>query len=800
MAKLKDEEVINIVQSYWGDIGQFSSELSRERTLGIKYYNRDFFGGEKDGWSNFVSSDVFDAVEWTLAECMDIYFSTSPVGSFVAESMNDIQAAEQETKMVKTIIEEQNDGFLLFYTWLKDALIQKNGIVKVYWDDVVNTERETYKMQSFPAFQSLMADKDVEVKAVTAFIGEQELSIGDIEGMPPEMVMMARFDVDCLRKSDVSRVRIENVQPENFFVDKTHSSLNLNEAMFVAERVFARRSDLIAAGYSLEKIERVPKTTILFNSEEERARDSDRLASFQSAGSGDKNTFTDRVEIMEVYFRADVKNKGDMRLYRAVVGGAFGAGQAGNGVTVVLECEEADSIPYCALSPNIVPHRFWGISKYDEIGDIQRFKSTLLRGTLDNMTQHNAPVTVVPDTTGIDTKMLADADPGGVIPAVSTDGIMPLNVEYVADKNIPILGLLDELAERRTGISKVTQGLDPAALSESTQFVGASILNASQKKLKNIVRIFAETGIKSLYLKTHELLRKYAKDAMILRDAGKYYEVDPREWRKRKSFDITVGTGRTDKEAKVVALQGVLALQQNIAAQGLMNNPLLTPQHLYRTMSELVTLSGLGDVEKYFANPDEFQPEPPPPAPMDKAMDIEEARVTADAAYKAESLQIEKVKTQISIQKLEIEKAKLLMEQGQKLESEKEIQELPQINPRDDLELESMRLENAMKNQKFRLAEIELKRMESKKEKEDEDENENENENEEMIKMLEDVKKVTETNSQMVTDAINKMTVAMQSVIDNANKNVEKAMETISRPTTVVRENGRIVRLEKTKG
>jgi hypothetical protein len=750
MAKLKDDDVIGIIQSYWGDIGQYNTDLTRERTLGLKYYNRDLFGGEKEGWSEFVSSDVFDAVEWTLAECMDIYFSTSPIGSFVAENMNDIQAAEQETKMVKTIIEEQNNGFLLFYTWLKDALIQKNGIVKVYWDDVVNKERETYKMQSFEAFSALMEDKDVEVKAATAFLGEQELSIEEIQMMPPEMTMMARFDVDCVRKSDVSQVRIECIQPENFYVDKTHSSLNLDEAMFVAERVFARRSDLVAAGYSLEKIERVPKTTILFNSEEERARDSDRLSSFQNVGAGDKSTFTDRVEIMETYFRADVKNSGDMRLYRAIVGGTFGYGQTGNGVTVVLECEEADSIPYCALSPNIVPHRFWGISKYDEIGDIQRYKSTLLRGTLNNMMQHNAPVTIVPDTTGVDTKMLADADPGGVIPAANTDGILPLNVEYVADKNIPILGLLDELAERRTGISKVTQGLDPAALSESTQFVGASILNASQKKLKNIVRIFAETGIKSLYLKTHELLRKYAKDSMILRDSGKYYEVDPREWRKRKSFDITVGTGRTDKEAKVLALQGVLALQQNIAAQGLMNNPLLTPQHLYRTMSELVTLSGLGDVEKYFANPDEFQPTPPPPEPMDKAMDIEEGRVAADAAYKAGSLQVEVMKAQISLQKLELEKAKLLMEQGRQIAQEESNRALMTAEP-----------------------------PEQEEESEDSEKESN-----------------MEKHMASVSEAISKIGDAIKEFSAASTQNTQSALSMIQKPKRIVRENGRVTRIE----
>jgi hypothetical protein len=297
----------------------------------------------------------------------------------------------------------------------------------------------------------------------------------------------------------------------------------------------------------------------------------------------------------------------------------------------------------------------------------------------------------------------------------------------------------------------VTQGLDPAALSESTQFVGASILNASQKKLKNIVRIFAETGIKSLYLKTHELLRKYAKDSMILRDSGKYYEVDPREWRKRKSFDITVGTGRTDKEAKVLALQGVLSLQQNIAAQGLMNNPLLTPQHLYRTMSELVTLSGLGDVEKYFANPDEFQPAPPPPEPMDKAMDIEEGRVAADAAYKAGSLQVEVMKTQISLQKLELEKAKLLMEQGRQVAQEESNRALMMAEP-----------------------------PEQEEEKSDDSEKESN----------------MEKQMASVSEAISKIGDAIKEFSTASTQNTQSALSMIQKPKRIVRENGRVTRIE----
>jgi hypothetical protein len=238
---------------------------------------------------------------------------------------------------------------------------------------------------------------------------------------------------------------------------------------------------------------------------------------------------------------------------------------------------------------------------------------------------------------------------------------------------------------------------------------------------------------------------------MILRDSGKYYEVDPREWRKRKSFDITVGTGRTDKEAKVLALQGVLALQQNIAAQGLMNNPLLTPQHLYRTMSELVTLSGLGDVEKYFANPDDFQPTPPPPEPMDKAMDIEEGRVAADAAYKAGSLQVEVMKAQISLQKLKIEKAKLLMEHGKKIEDEEANRALMMAEP-----------------------------PEQEEEKSEDSEKESN----------------MEKHMASVSEAISKIGDAIKEFSAASTQNTQSALSMIQKPKRIVRENGRVTRIE----
>jgi hypothetical protein len=56
----------------------------------------------------------------------------------------DEQAAQQETDYVNHVFMQQNPGFMVLYTFIKDALLQKNGIVKVFWDESEREERETY--------------------------------------------------------------------------------------------------------------------------------------------------------------------------------------------------------------------------------------------------------------------------------------------------------------------------------------------------------------------------------------------------------------------------------------------------------------------------------------------------------------------------------------------------------------------------------------------------------------------------------------------------------------------------------
>jgi hypothetical protein len=56
----------------------------------------------------------------------------------------DEAAAQQETDYVNHVFMQQNPGFMILYSFIKDALLSKVGIVKVWWEEREEESRETY--------------------------------------------------------------------------------------------------------------------------------------------------------------------------------------------------------------------------------------------------------------------------------------------------------------------------------------------------------------------------------------------------------------------------------------------------------------------------------------------------------------------------------------------------------------------------------------------------------------------------------------------------------------------------------
>lgn len=123
-----------------------AANLMEERSRAMEYYlghmDRDM--PSQDGRSRAVSTDVSDTIEGLMPQLMDIFAGSDEVVRFDPVSAEDEPAAQQETDYVNHVFMQNNPGFMVLYSFIKDALLSKVGIVKVWWDEREEEQRETY--------------------------------------------------------------------------------------------------------------------------------------------------------------------------------------------------------------------------------------------------------------------------------------------------------------------------------------------------------------------------------------------------------------------------------------------------------------------------------------------------------------------------------------------------------------------------------------------------------------------------------------------------------------------------------
>src|SRR5215831_12115581 len=164
MAKLTPAELKALLaaERYDALSAMMASKLSDERATALNYYMGDMSKDmpAPEGRSQAVSTDVADTVEGLMPQLMEIFAGGDEVVRFDPVGPQDAAAAEQETDYVNHVFMQQNPGFLILYSFVKDALLSKVGIVKVWWEKRTLEERETYYDQPDDVYALLVADPD----------------------------------------------------------------------------------------------------------------------------------------------------------------------------------------------------------------------------------------------------------------------------------------------------------------------------------------------------------------------------------------------------------------------------------------------------------------------------------------------------------------------------------------------------------------------------------------------------------------------------------------------------------------
>ena len=356
--KVTDIELRGIInQEINNSLGYMGGNLSAQRKKSLEYYMGEPLGTEIDGRSQVVSTDVADTIETILPNLLRIFTASHQVVKCEPVKAEDVPLAEQATNYINYVFNKDNNGFSILYDWFKDALIEKNGIVKIYWEDSEKVEQETYENLNDQEYQILIDNDEVEVVEEEKFVDEkakEELeqikALAEAQGQEMGDIPTPYLHNCIIKRTNRSgKVKIENIPPEEFLIQRTAKSIE--DANFVAHKVLKTRSELIEMGYDKDIVENLPTTNAILLNDERLTRYSDID---ESPFNDSPDESTQEIEIYECYVKVDMDGDGIAELRKVIVAGESGY--------EILENMPCDFIPFCSLTPVPMPHRFFGRS------------------------------------------------------------------------------------------------------------------------------------------------------------------------------------------------------------------------------------------------------------------------------------------------------------------------------------------------------------------------------------------------------------------------------------------------------
>jgi hypothetical protein len=629
--KITDEELITRIRGeITASLGYMGDTISQQREEAMAYYYGLPFGNEVDGRSQFVDSTVQDTIEWIKPSLMRVFASGDEMVKFNPHGPEDVEMAKQATDYVNYVFTKDNPGWEILYSWFTDALLSKNGIVKVWWDEYEEEAREEYHNLDELSLISLISDDGVEV------VEHTEIT----EGEQPY------HDIVIKRKSYDGRIKIENIPPSEFLIAR--ESKNIQDARFVCHRVLKTLSELREMypdqDLDVSEIGGGDDDLMAFSGERLERFAFDKSSKYWE-GWGDEGMPDEEglrtYWLHESYLKTDWDGDGITELRKVCTVG-----------NTILANDAIDKIPFVSLTPVKIPHKFFGLSVADLVMDLQLMKSTLMRNLMDNMYNQNfGRYAVLEGQANLDD--LLTQRPGGVVRVKSPQAVTPLATPALEPYSFQMLEYLDGVREARAGVSKMSQGLDENALTSHTTATAVNaVMGAAQSRVELIARNFAETGVKDLMICIYELLHKNQDKKRMIMLRNEWIPVRPDVWRDKYDCTVSVALGSGNKDQQMMHLSQMLQFAGEAMKGGL---PIVSIQNMYNLGASLVKAMGFQNVDDYLTDPSQLPPEQEQQDPGEQAKLIE-------AQVKQEELKIKAAEVQIKAQKIQQEYEKLAVD------------------------------------------------------------------------------------------------------------------------------------------
>ncbi len=682
---MDDQSLLGMLQELEDNSAHFVWDtLAPERRKAAREYYRQPYGNEEDGWSSIVTSEVQDTVEWILPDLIDMFASSDDAVVFDPTKSDDAKGADEATDAANYVFYKQNNGFMVLYTAFKDALMAQN--CAVHWrKETRRTQRKervdgaTVEMLTYLEKEegaNIVAAEQLDPQPLLDAMGQPML---DGYGM---QIMQTLINALVSIPQEVTRIKVEAFDPNHLRVKRDWTSPLLEDCPYVARDLEVTLSELQEMGFKVEASDLAssdqPGTPQTLDERRGRRGFGSDIEPEDEGVQAEDPSLTRgflRIEWVLVDFDGDgiAERREIYRLHEKI-----------------LSNEECDEVPVSTGSPILVQHRWDGMSVAEIMSDLQLLKTELTRGVVNNAYASNNPRKIV--QTDANWAPLANVDdvldgrPGVVIRAKGPNAVTLEPTAFVGNQMFPLLEYVDQMGEKRTGVSKQQQGLDPNALrSDRTAAEVLMTANAAKSRIKLIARIMAETVVKPVFRGILRLLTSGGMEPLSFKLRGEFVQLDPNEWRDGYDMTTNVGTGTGDKDKQLAVLQSIFTTQM-----GLMQSPLgalmVDPQQIYNTQAKMTALGGFKNVGDFFKDPQGQplpQPGPPPQLQLEQAKMQQEAQLEqmklqfkaqSDEQQRQQQAQLEMMRAQMQ-QQTDANRQEMEARQHQaKLQMEAEVQ------------------------------------------------------------------------------------------------------------------------------
>ena len=458
---------------------------------------------------------------------------------------------------------EDEQGYIKFMVAIKDALLQRNGVVKVWMQEEETTDTLTFPTADEQEIAFLLQDTAPNQTA-------EYLSTKDGE---------TRIKYTTKQRT----LKVRNVNPRNVLYTENWDEYELQGIPFFAERVGMTRSELISMGFDAKEIDALPAdpSDVYYTTRR----------SMREEGQGYAREM-DEIQVYECYIQIDQDDDGVAELYKVYFANE----------NVIGEFEPWPWVPYAMGTGLIFPHEIMGESLYDRLKQVQDSKTEALRQWHDNHKNANNTSTAI-NVNNVRVEDMTTARPARVIQVKGNpaDNMFPMPMTDIGASSEALLNYQDKIRTERGGAALDMQQAEMQIVGDTAHGIERQY-SSKELMVQMFGKTLAETIIRQVFLLAHQTMRVFSNEPLLVKIQGQWSQVNPADWPERTHVNVIVGQTAGQRNTAQQALMQFISMSMQLL-QTPVAGQLVDLSGIYKAMQDWMKMAGVDNPESYMIDP-----------------------------------------------------------------------------------------------------------------------------------------------------------------------------------------------------